>query len=371
MMGFLQKHKAVKVMLVILGILAAVLGTLLLYLRLDPVFGGKADTADRADYASRADNYKDGRFFYPEEYLLPGMSQDVRVSANAVAPAQPLPQATPQIPQEPAVDKVYVTWLGHSSLLVQMHGLNILIDPVYTQRASPLSFVGPQRYQASPLPLAQLPDIDLVLLSHDHYDHLDMDTIRALDEKTARFIVPLGMENHLTRWGVEERKITNMAWWEELEVEGLTVACTPARHYSGRMGLDAGSTLFCSWVLKDEYHQIFESGDSGFGSHFQAIHDKYGDFDLVMTDCAQYDIKWHASHMFPEESVQACGMLGAKLAMPIHWGAYVLSTHGWDDPVIRFTAAAERAGLPVAVPLQGATMDIDQPEGHREPWWLP
>lgn len=367
MKHFIRKHKVVTGMLVPAVICAA----LLLYLGLNPVFGGRASAADRADYAARAVNYKDGRFFYPEEYLLSGIEEDIPLSSNGVAPAQPLPQAVPQIPRDPAEDRLYVTWLGHSSLLIQMHGLNILVDPVFTLRASPISFAGPRRYQPSPLSPEQLPAIDIVLLSHDHYDHLDMDAIGKLDGKTTRFVVPLGLENHLIRWGVPAEKISNMAWWEELEIDGLTIGCTPARHYSGRKGVDTGRSLFCSWVLRDEHHQIFESGDSGFGSHFQAIHDKYGDFDLVMTDCAQYNLKWHASHMFPEESVQACQMLGAKLAMPIHWGAYVLSTHSWDDPVLRFTAAAQAAELPVVAPMQGATMDLAAPAPHQVSWWLP
>lgn len=340
-----------------------------LFLMLNPVFGGRASKEQQGDYAERAANYVDGRFTYPGEYIEEGLSADVRVSTKERKPIENLPVVSPKIPAEPEIDRVYVTWLGHSTTLLQMHGLNILFDPLFLKTASPVSFVGPERYSEAPLTVEELPKLDIVVITHDHYDHLEMKTVKKLDAKTDLFVVPLGVENHLLRWGIEAEKICAIAWWEEIVVDGLTVACTPARHYSSRMGIDGGRTLFASWVLKDEYHQVYESGDSGYGGHFAAIHDKYGDFDLVLTDCAQYNMQWHTFHMLPEEAVTACETLGAKLSVPVHWGAYSLSDHAWDDPVERFVREAEKNGLAVSTPMLGETIDIDAVSGTSNDWW--
>lgn len=355
--------------MIILIVILILTAAIFMFIKLNPVFGGSPDKEDKADYSSRAKNYTDGKFTYPAEYVIDGLSEDNRISEKGTKPKDELPHKTPDFKENTSAYEVYVTWLGHSTLFIQMHGMNILIDPVFADRASPVSFVGPERFSEPFIKPDELPELDIILLSHDHYDHLDMETIKTLDSKTDCFIVPLGVENHLERWGVSSDKIRNMAWWEETDINGLTIACAPARHYSGRYGLDSGNTLFASWILKDEYHQLFESGDSGFGGHFEDIHKRYGDFDLVMIDCAQYDMNWHASHMFPEESANACEILGAELAMPIHWGAYSLSTHGWDDPPARFVKASEALDIETVTPKLCETMNIDEPEDYSEKWW--
>lgn len=369
MAEFYKKYKVVRVLVKLLIVIAIIALAVFLFLRLNPAFGGRASKSDRADYTKRAENYSGGQFVYPEKYELPGLSEDIRVSEKETVPEADLPLEIPDFSEDPAVDEFNVTWFGHSVLFLQMHGMNIMIDPVFSERTSPVSFVGPERYNKLPLQIGELPHIDMVIISHDHYDHLDMNSIKELDSKTDRYIVPLGVENHLERWGVDPNKIYNMAWWEEIDVNGLTVCCTPARHFSNRSIDDSGKTLFASWVFRDDYHQIYESGDSGFGGHFEAIHERYGDFDFVMTDCAQYNIKWHNVHMFPEEAANACEILGAKVVMPIHWGAFVLSSHAWDDPPERFTAAAEEKDIEVVTPKQGETMRLDSYEDYQERWW--
>lgn len=365
----LRKHKILKMLLVILSVIIFIVLAVILFITFFPSFGGQVSKEDKLDYEKRAENYNNGKFTYPAEWVLEGLSEDTIVSDKDTLPKENIPVVTPEFADAPDIDKLNVTWFGHSAMLVQLHGMNILIDPVFSERTSPVSFIGPKRFSDLPVEIQDLPDIDVVVISHDHYDHLDMDSIKALNQKSVRFVVPLGLENHLVRWGVSSDKITNMAWWEETEINGLTIACTPSRHFSGRRIIDSDETLWSSWVFKDEYHQIFESGDSGYGGHFEEIHKRYGDFDFVMTDCAQYNMDWHYVHMFPEESAMAAQTLGAKTAMPVHWGAYVLSSHPWDDPAERFTAAAEELGITVVTPQIGETMTLEYPEEFQERWW--
>lgn len=359
----------IKVLIIIIAVILAIAVFAFLFIRLYPTFGGRADRADKQEYAERAENYIDGKFTYPDEYDIEGLPSDVRVSDKYTSPKEKLPVETPSYDENPKIDEFNVTWLGHSNLLIQMHGMNILVDPMFGDRSSPVSFVGPKRFSDLPITIDELPHIDFVVISHDHYDHLHMDSIKQLDKITDRFIVPLGIENHLERWDISKDKITTTAWWDELDINGLTVACTPSRHFSNRGIADQGATLYCSWVFKDEYHQIYESGDTGYGGHFKAIHDKYGDFDFVMTDGAQYSQNWHYVHMYPEEAALACETLGAKAAMPVHWGAFVLSSHAWDDPAERFTKAAEQKGIEVVTPKLGETIRLETYKQYQQRWW--
>lgn len=364
-----RKRKAMKIFLIILLVIILMTAAAILFVILNPSFGGRVSREDKADYKKRADNYSERQFTYPEEWVINGLSEDNIVSDKETYPQENIPVETPVFDDELDIDNLNVTWFGHSNILIQMHGMNILIDPVFRERTSPVSFVGPKRFSELPLEIDELPDIDIVVISHDHYDHLDMDSIKALNEKAERFVVPLGVENHIERWGVSSDKITNMSWWEETKINGLTIACTPSRHFSGRRIIDSDETLWASWVFKDEFYQIFESGDSGYGGHFEEIHKRYGNFDLVMVDCAQYNMDWHYVHMFPEESAMAAQTLGAKTAMPIHWGAFVLSSHPWDDPAERFTAYAVKLGITVVTPQIGETMTPENPEEYQNRWW--
>ncbi len=372
MRNFLKSHKWIKVGVIFLSVVLTLLLLAFLFLKLWPAFGGRASLEDKKDYESRAENYRDGKFYNDGDFQIvreTGKTDEHIMSSKGTKPEKELPVKTPSYDGELPEDEVQVTWFGHSSLLLQMHGMNILIDPVFSERSSPVSFVGNKRFSHPPVGVEDLPHIDLLVLSHDHYDHLDYNVIKEIDEKVDGYIVPLGVENHLERWGVEKGKIQNMAWWEETKVNGLTIGCTPARHYSGRSLDDQFSTLWASWVFQDEYHKVFESGDTGFGEHYQAIHDKYGDFDFVMTDCAQYDVNWPEVHMFPEEAVQAVQILGAKTAMPIHWGAFALANHAWDDSVERFVAAGEQSGLQIVTPQIGETMNLNSIENCMQRWW--
>ena len=338
-----------------------------------PGVGGKPSKKDRADYALRASNY-DGQVFHNEvdfKLMLSDATPDENTaSQKGTRPEKPLPLATPSFVEAASKEDFTITWFGHSSLLIQMGGKNILLDPVLSRRLSPVTWIGPSRFTPSPITVDELPHIDLLILSHDHYDHLDYQVIKKISSKVDKVIVPLGVECHLRKWKFDMSKVENMAWWEEVQLDGLLLACTPAQHFSGRWLSGRNRTLWASWVLKTADKQVFYNGDSGFGPHYAAIHEKYGDFDLALMECGQYNTRWAKVHSFPEEGIDAMKILGTKLAMPIHWGAFVLSTHAWDDPVERFTRHAESIALPYITPQIGQTVNLKSDlSPHQEKWW--
>ena len=307
------------------------------------------------------------RFAYPREWVLPDAPEDRRLSHKGTRPREPLPAASPSLGG--GTDVPQITWFGHSTLLIEMGGRTLLIDPVFSNRCSPLPLVGPRRFFTPPLKASDLPHLDAVLITHDHYDHLDKATILALEGKTDRFLVPLGVEKDLERWLKGRAPITALDWWEETELSPLSIACTPARHFSGRGLTDHMRSLPCSYVIQGGGFSLLETGDTAYGRHFEEIARRYGPFDLVLTDGAQYNLLWPSSHLFPEQSAQAARDLGARLCMPIHWGAFVLSDHPWDDPPERLVAAGEALGIQVLTPRPCQTLDLSRPEDYQERWW--
>ena len=337
-----------------------------------PSVGGKASKADRENYKKRAYNY-DGKVFHndPEVGVMEKVEDNdpARMSGNGTSPDFELPVKKPQIENNPDENFFAITWLGHSSLFIQMHGRNILVDPVFSERISPVSWIGPKRFSQPSVAIDDLPEIDILILTHDHYDHMDYGALKKLAPKVKKYVVPLGVECHLRKWKFDMKKISNMAWWEEIDSDGIMVAATPAQHFSGRWITGRNETLWNSYVLKDDHHQIFLSGDSGYGEHFKKIHEKYGDFDLAVMECGQYNVRWPSIHSFPEQTVQEAIDVGAKLAIPVHWGAIVLSTNGWDDSVLRFVKAAEEKKLNYITPYLCETVDISNPQDYKVQWW--
>ena len=261
-----------------------------------------------------------------------------------------------------------VTWFGHSSSLVQLGTVNILIDPVFGDRSSPVSFVGPKRFAERPVTAESLPDIDVLLLSHDHFDHMEEQTIRATVDKVKRYIVPLGVDDILKNWGIPEDRITALDWWEETTIDGVTYALTPSQHNSGR-GLSSVTTLWGGIFFRDDAHSVYYTGDGGYYDVFARVYARYGEPDLMLTECGQYDTGWSMTHMFPEQSAQAAVDAHAKWMIPVHWGAYCLCNVAWDDSIIRVSSAAEEKGLNLATPRIGQTVDYDEIANYRERWW--
>ena len=294
----------------------------------------------------------------------------VRNRSPRRTPAQPIKPVRLDASKPPASEQPQITWFGHSSFLLQQGGKNILLDPVFSRSTSPFQFLGPQRFSDSlPATIEKLPHIDLVLISHDHYDHLDYESIQKLAGKTTMFFVPLGLAAHLRKWGVTNGQITELDWWDEREFEGFTLTCTPSRHFSGRTMTDRFATLWCSWVLRAGDTKIFFSGDSGYGPHFKQIGDKYGPFDLDLLECGQYDPLWPNVHMTPEQTMQAHLDLRGKRMIPMHWGAFVLAFHAWTDPVERVLAAGAKVDATVITPKIGEVVRLKSKQYPIERWW--
>jgi L-ascorbate metabolism protein UlaG (beta-lactamase superfamily) len=264
-------------------------------------------------------------------------------------------------------DHLSATWIGHSSLLINIDGYKILMDPVFEKS---VSFFGPTRYNGEvPFDINQLKDIDVVAISHNHYDHLNKFSIQFLNEKTKQFIVPLMVGAQLRQWGVPSEKIVELDWWDEFQVsEKLMIAATPAQHFSGRSITDRDETLWVSYVVKGPQHKVYFSGDGGYSESFKMIGDKYGPFDINFIETGAYDKRWDFIHMFPEESVQAHLDLGGEILHPIHWGTFNLALHSWFDPMERLVRAADSLGVTAATPIVGETTIFGShiPQ-HR--WW--
>jgi len=325
----------------------------------------------------KASNHIDGKFVNAEPTTLmkPGSNWDsiyqfLFKGHKDRRPSQPLPLVSMDgFAQRPASDGLRFVWLGHSSVLVELEGKRILIDPMFSERASMISWAGPKRFQPPPIEMRDLPAIDAVLISHDHYDHLDEQSIRELADKTASFHVPLGVGKVIASWGVPTAKIHEYAWWNELEVHGITIVATPARHFSGRGLFDRDRTLWCSWVVSCNGHRVFHSGDTGMTALFKEIGKKYGPFDIAFIKIAAYNKNWPDIHLNPEQTVEANGDLGGKLLVPIHWAVFDLSLHSWYEPIERFVRASEQSHTKILTPKMGAVVDPERYENGY--WWRP
>ncbi len=264
-------------------------------------------------------------------------------------------------------DDLSIRWMGHSSVLIEIEGKRVLTDPVWSDFASPVQFAGPQRFFEPVIPLSDLPAIDVVVISHDHYDHLDHDTIVALKDKV-HFFVPLGIGAHLEAWGVEAKRIHELDWWEEEEFEGLRIVCTPARHFSGRSLTDRNETLWASWSILGKNRRVYFGGDSGLFHELEEIGERLGPFDVTMLDSGAYNERWPDVHMGPEQAVMAHRALRGKVLLPIHWGLFQLSIHAWTEPAERMRLLAQKDGDAIAQPRPGEAFTMQAPLPVAQ-WW--
>ncbi len=335
--------------------------------------GTRADGA-RLERMRHSPRWQEGRFIDVLPRKEPGFWPALRgwlfEGSEYRAPARPQPLKSRHGNEFPSsiADGLRVTWLGHSTLLVEIDGARVLVDPVWGPRAAPFSWAGPKRFHRPPLPFRELPKLDAVLISHDHYDHLDHPTIVRLARKDVDFVVPLGVGAHLQYWGVPETRITELDWWEEHEVAGVRLVATPSRHFSGRSLTDRDCTLWSGWALIGPAHRAYYSGDTAMFPGFTEIGERLGPFHVTMIESGAYNAMWADVHLGPEQAVQAHRMVQGKIMIPVHWGTFDLALHGWTEPMERVLVAANQEGVHVATPRIGETVDaLNPPQVAR--WW--
>jgi L-ascorbate metabolism protein UlaG (beta-lactamase superfamily) len=342
---------------------------------------GADPTGARLDRILRSPNYADGAFVNPvgagpgpgSDFLksLPAnLRKEVRVPRKPARPVPVHPTTLADIAVPPA-SGLRLTWMGHSTVLAEIGGRRVLFDPVWGERCSPFAFVGPRRVHPTPVPLGSLTDLDVVVISHDHYDHLDMPSILELVRSDVVFAVPLGVGAHLEHWGVSPARLHELDWNESTEIAGLRLTATPARHFCGRGLRGRQQTLWASWAVTDGTHRIFHSGDTGYFPGFAGIGAEHGPFDATMIQIGAYSEFWPDIHMTPAEGMQAhldlSGGAAQGVLLPIHWGTFNLAQHAWSEPAEGTVAAARATGAAIATPRVGAPFEPADPQ--PDDWW--
>lgn len=290
-------------------------------------------------------------------------------SGSVLKPDRKLPEIKPDINAFKKVSaETKFIWLGHSTFLVNIRGKILLFDPVFSNHASPVSFAI-KRFQAPAINLEDLPKVDFIVISHDHYDHLDMNSIKFFKDKDTKFVVPLGVPSHLKFWGVKEEKIVELDWWQSAKFEEIEIVSTPAQHFSGRSP-EGNLTLWSSWVVKTDHKNIFYSGDTGYDVHFEEIGKKYGPFEVAFMENGQYNEAWQDVHMLPEQTVQAFEDVKGESLVSVHWGMFDLSIHNWYDPIEEVSAIAAKKKIRHLTPRLGELV-IMNGSNKFEQWWKP
>lgn len=343
-----------------------------LVVNLSPAFGARP-AGERQGRIEQSPQWHGDRFQNPDRMwsdtsalTILGMLKDVPASA----PVAPVPYAHDTSRRLAIAPRsgLRITWFGHSWTLVEIDGIRVLIDPIESLRASPFQFVGPERWFPPPMPLSALRDVNVVVISHDHYDHLDMGSIKTLAAGKTRFVLPLGVGAHLARWGVAPDRITELDWWETAKVGDVALTLTPARHASGRVNPQRNRTLWGGYAMVGPQHRVWYSGDTGLTGQFKAVGERFGPFDVTMIESGQYDARWPDWHIGPEQAVQANLWARGKLMIPVHWGLFKLARHGWTEPAERVLAAARCANVAVATPKPGLPFE---PAFDSSPRWWP
>ena len=322
-----------------------------------------------------------GAGFRNRHPILPGLRDpaapmpswgDFLYGGERGVPARPLPALSPlEAWRRRPGSGLRATWLGHSTVLIEIDGLRVLTDPVWGPRASPLRLAGPKRFQPVPVALREMPPVDLVIVSHDHYDHLDYPTIRALARSDVPFVTSLGVGAHLEAWGIRPERITELDWWEshDLAHGGITVSAAPSQHFSGRTMKTRNATLWSSFVVRSERHCVFFSGDTGLTTEYTEIRKRLGPFDLVMLEVGAWNAAWGDMHLGPDNALKAAALLEAGSFLPVHWGTFRLAMHAWDQPVERLMELSPASPTRLLLPRLGEPVEPALASGRVDPWW--
>ncbi|MFF7200203.1 MULTISPECIES: MBL fold metallo-hydrolase [unclassified Streptomyces] len=353
---------------------------------LRPAAFGADPAGERMERIRRSPNFSDGTFQNPVgartrpsggsmvEFAKIYFQKEARARRSPVGQV-PLHATTLKDLEHPPVSGLRLTWVGHSSVLAEIDGRRVLFDPVWGNRCSPFAFAGPKRLHPVPLPIASLGPVDVVVISHDHYDHLDMPSIKALASTDTVFAVPLGVGAHLERWGVPADRLRELDWNETTEVAGIRLTATPARHFCGRGIRNQQHTLWASWAVAGPEHRIYHSGDTGYFPGFKDIGAEHGPFDATMIQIGAYSEYWPDIHMTPAEGMRAhLDLQGGEpsgVMLPIHWGTFNLAPHPWAEPGEGTAAAAAEAGARLALPRPGEPFEPTTENVPDEPWWRP
>jgi len=339
--------------------------------------GGKIKGA-RKERVEASPRFRDGKFRNTLEVKpglkgnpLPVLGEYFFGSKEARFPPAPLPLSDPRPAWSRAIQSgLRMTWLGHSSVLLELDGMRVLTDPVFGQRASPISFAGPKRFHPAPVPTAELPKLDAVLVSHDHYDHLCRETVVELCKREVPFITSLGVGAHLESWGVKPSLITELDWWDEHVMPGgnLSFTAAPAQHFSGRGVHDRNQTSWSAWSIRSDHHKVFFSGDTGLTEEFAEVGKRLGPFDVAMFEIGAWNQAWGDIHLGPENALKAHALLGSGAFMPVHWSTFNLALHPWDEPAETMFRLAGEQKIRILTPQLGAPFEpalIDEPKA----WW--
>lgn len=361
-------------MIITLIIIAVFIFTVYVFVQ-QPRFG-KTPAGQRLELIRLSPNYKDGKF--KNQSHTPDLTEGASyysvlkeflfTKKERKKPAQPLPSIkTDLFNLQP--DENILVWMGHSSYFMQVDGKKILVDPVFSGAASPISFTTRSFAGSDIYSTDDIPEIDFLFISHDHWDHLDYDTIKKLQPKIKAIITGLGTGQHFEHWGFSKNIIIEKDWNEAFDLsDGFSVTVLPARHFSGR-GFSRNHALWVSFALQTPNHRLYLGGDSGYDFHFKEIGQQYGPFDLAILECGQYDKSWKYIHMMPEENVIAAKDLNAKKILAVHWGKFSLGNHAWDDPIKRVHKAAMENEVSILTPMIGEKVNIDDSTQSFSNWW--
>lgn len=326
-------------------------------------YGKLPDKDSQKAYSLMTNAVYDGQFHNESEIE----AESAGTSGKKELPENKLTADKPQIAERSVDGKLKVTWLGHSSVFLQLGSTNVLIDPILSDSRSLLPFaMMPERFSEIPASVKDMPEIDVLCISHDHYDHLNYKTIIAIDDKVKNYVVPVGVDIILEGWGVDESKIAAFEWWDSAEIEGVTFTLTPAQHSSGRSPM-INRTLWGGIYMQDSSHSVYFTGDTGYYDLFSRIYERFGETDIMLADCGQDSPSW--AHMTPAEGVKAAQDAHVKWLIPVHWGAYMYGSYKWSDPAELTLAEAETNNTDAAVPRIGHTFDYDDIADQNERWW--